>query len=114
MIVRVRINHKTDIPVLLHQCVAQTIPEANHHAGAEVLRPHHGDDQLIAAAAQAAGGHIGLITHFGCFIKNALLRLLADSALGGFSAQHNADGTNGDAKLLRNLFDRYHRRVLPL
>lgn len=41
----------------------QTIPEAEHHAGPEILCPEHGHHQLIgtAAAPQTPGSHIGLV-----------------------------------------------------
>lgn len=41
----------------------QTIPEAEHHAGPEILCPEHGHHQFIgtAAAPQTPGSHIGLV-----------------------------------------------------
>ena len=88
----------------------QTIPEAEHHTGPEILCPEHGHHQLIgtAAAPQTPGSHIGLVAKPCRRRKNFFLRGRADLPLCRLAAQNNTDRTGRDPDLLRDLLDRNH------
>lgn len=72
----------------------QTIPEAEHHAGPEILCPEHGHHQLIgtAAAPQTPGSHIGLVAKPCRRRKNFFLRGRADLPLCRLAAQNKEAG----------------------
>ena len=110
VVVDVGVDHQADGAPLLFQRLADAVPKADHHPGAEVLRPEHGHLQLVRPhpAPQAAGGDVGLVAHGGGGVVDPLLRLLADLARRPLAAEHDADRAGGDMQLLRDLFDGDH------
>ena len=110
VVVDIRIDDQPHRTCRFFDLGPQTIPEAEHHAGPEILCPEHGHHQLIgtAAAPQTPGSHIGLVAKPCCRRKNFFLRGSADLPLCRLAAQNNADRTGRDPDLLRDLLDRSH------
>ncbi len=83
VVVDIRIDDQPHRTCCFFDLGPQTIPEAEHHAGPEILCPEHGHHQLIgtAAAPQTPGGHIGLVAKPCRRRKNFFLRGRADLPL---------------------------------
>ena len=115
VVVDIRIDDQPHRTCRFFDLGPQTIPEAEHHAGPEILCPEHGHHQLIgtAAAPQTPGSHIGLVAKPCGRRKNFFLRGRADLPLCRLAAQNNADRTGRDPDLLRDLLDRNHALPPP-
>ena len=115
VVVDIRIDDQPHRTCRFFDLGPQTIPEAEHHAGPEILCPEHGHHQLIgtSAAPQAPGSHIGLVAKPCRRRKNFFLRGRTDFPLCRLAAQNNADRTGRDPDLLRDLLDRNHALPPP-